>query len=90
MKNDRALFSIWHTVPGHLDYPTDRYHMTFSDVWSYVNFLEKYGFDIGDKENYFLDSVQYKFKPNSAGDMGEVDLYQNQSIFLVLKKKENH
>lgn len=53
-------------------------------------FLEKYGFDIGDKENYFLDSVQYKFNPNSAGDMGEVDFYQNQSIFLVLKKKENH
>ncbi|PEB43987.1 hypothetical protein CN971_23790 [Bacillus thuringiensis] len=88
MQNDRALFSIWHTIPGRLDFPIDRYHMTFSDVWSYVNFLEKYGMSFGNKEIYFLYSVDFKFHSVPADERDSDPIY-NEQIFLTLKRKED-
>lgn len=87
MQNDRALFSIWHIIPGRLEFPIDRYHMTFSDVWSYVNFLEKYGMSFGNKEIYFLYSVDFKFHSVPADERDSDPIY-NEQIFLTLKKKK--
>ncbi|MEI4603391.1 hypothetical protein WAG19_15970 [Bacillus cereus] len=82
MQKDRALFSIMHTIPGRMDYPIEQYRMTFSDVWSYVNFLEKYGIYRSDNENYILDNVNFRFHP--LGRKGQLD-----EIHLTLKKKES-
>jgi len=62
MEEGRALFVILLNIPGKEEYPTDRYHMTFSDVWAYLNFLERYGLRWDEEEGqYFLKDVDFMF-----------------------------
>ena len=81
MDKERAIFSIYHRIPDVQDYPIDRFHMTFSDVWSYVNFVEQYGLNLG-QEKYFLKDVNFMFSLlNNDGNSS------TEQVYLTLEKR---